>query len=95
MNKKIQKESKILKKSKLIIFILSFVAAIFAILTHLSMINFNLMYYWFGSFTTVSLWILPILSVGIIIFSSILIFRYNKMAFITPVIFALAGTFLA
>ncbi len=95
MNNKAIKEQKTLKHPKLIIFILSFIGIVFAVLTHLSLINPNLMYHYFGNYTTLVLYILPFLSLVLIILSSIFFFKYKKISFIAPIVFALAGTFLA
>ncbi|MBE7091625.1 MAG: hypothetical protein E7365_00380 [Clostridiales bacterium] len=84
-----------MKKNKFIIFLLSFLAVIFSICTFLILINFNIVYYYFERFSTLVFLIFPLLSVAILVLSSILIFKKNKIVFIVPVTIALVGCLLA
>lgn len=95
MNNKTSKQKMALKHTKLYLILFSLLTILFAVFTHLSFINFSLMYHFFGKYTPVMFFVFPLLSLALIIMSAVFIFKYNKMAFITPIALALAGTFMA
>lgn len=84
-----------MKKDKNIIILLTVCALLCALGTFFALINSNIMYHWFGKYTTLSLLILPFIALLIIIIASIFIFKKNKISFIVPVASALIGCLLA
>ncbi len=95
MNKKFSKQQRPLNHGKLYLILFSLSAIIFAVFAHLAFINFSLIYHFFGKFAPIMFFIFPILSLTLIIISAVIIFKHNKMSFITPIAIALAGTFMA
>lgn len=81
--------------SKKFLIILCIIALFFALCTHFTLVNNSLMYYLFNNLTTVALFIFPVLSIILIIFCCTIIFKENKISFITPVAISLIGCLLA
>lgn len=87
--------SKMEKKDKLFLIILTLAALFFSIGTHLTLINNSLMYYIFNKFTTVALFIFPVLSIVLIVFSCFFLFKKSKISFVIPIVASLVGCLLA
>ncbi len=84
-----------MKKEKLIITLLTISALICAVGTFFALLNTNIMYHIFGDFAVFAMLILPFIALVILIISSVLIFKNNKISFILPVSTALIGCLLA
>ena len=89
------KNSSVTNDKKYILVIITALAVIFSLGTHFCLINSSIMYYIFDKFTSVALFIFPLLDLSIVIFSSIIIFKKNKISYIIPVAISLIGCLLA
>ena len=81
--------------TKIFLIVLCILALFFALCTHLTLVNNSMMYHLFDKYTSVALFLFPILSFILIIFCCNLIFMKNKISFITPVAISLIGCLLA
>lgn len=84
-----------MQKDKRLLIILSVLAVIFSVLSFFALINYNVLYYNLGKYTIFAFIFFPLLCLTIFLFSSTLIFKKGKIAFITPVAIALIGCILA
>ncbi len=81
--------------SKKFLIIICILALIFALCTHWTLINNSIMYYLFDDFTPLALLFFPAMSIILVVFSCILLFKNNKISFITPIAISLIGCLLA
>ena len=94
MNTK-NKNSSTTNEKKYMLIALTVLSVIFSLGTHFCLINSSIMYYIFDKFTSVALFIFPLLALSIVIFSSIIIFKKSKISYIIPVAISLIGCLLA
>lgn len=81
--------------TKLFLILTCILSLLFALGTHWMLINNSFAYYLFDDFTPIALFIFPVLSLIVIVFCCSLIFKYNKISFLTPVAISLIGCLLA
>ena len=84
-----------MKKDKKIIIILSVLSAISALGTFFVLINYNLIYAWFGKFALAAFLFFPLIALILFAISSIFIFKKNKVSYVLPVAISLIGCILA